>query len=42
MTEHLHNGYSVLLAQLPSNKLIANNNFQATKHSEYSFFIFYA
>ena len=33
MTEHLHNGYYVLLAQQSSNKLILNNNFQAAQHT---------
>ena len=33
MTEHLHNGYYVLLAQQSSNKLILNHNFQAAQHT---------
>lgn len=41
MTEHLHNGYYVLLAQQSSNKLILSNNFQAAQstmnvHPSYS------
>lgn len=33
MTEHLHNGYYVLLAQQSSNKLILSNNFQAAQNT---------